>query len=136
MNYFREAILNKYRFPSSKGELTAEQLCDLPLQSKSGMDLDSVAKAVAAELSAATQGSFVTNAVQSPLKAALEAKLELVKEIIAIRQSENSAKLVALQRAQERDKLQGLLAKKQDQALESLSAEEIAARLKALEGAA
>ena len=45
-NLFLQATREKFRFESSKGDLSVEQLWDLPLTSRTGFDLDTVAKAV------------------------------------------------------------------------------------------
>ena len=44
-NLFELASIHKYRFPASIGELTLEQIYDLPLDgSKNGVDLDTIAR--------------------------------------------------------------------------------------------
>lgn len=130
-NMFEYATRAKLRFPSIKGELTVEQLWDLPLQAKTAFDLDNTARAVNAELKSVTEDSFVATK-PNPAKADLEIKLELVKHIISVRMAENEAARNALARKAEKEKLMGLLEKKQDAALESLSTEEIQKRLDAL----
>jgi hypothetical protein len=47
------AVRNKLRFSSSRGELTAEQLWDVPLRSKDGLDLNAVAQTANKALKAA-----------------------------------------------------------------------------------
>ena len=128
---FIQASKQKFRFPSTKGELTAEQLWDLPLQSKSGFDLDNVAKAVNAQLKAVTEESFVSSN-ERPEHSRLLAMLEVVKYVIADRLKAAEEMRSRLDKAQKREKLLSLLEKKQDAALESLSAEEIAAQIAAL----
>jgi hypothetical protein len=65
------------------GELTTEQLWDLPLTSgKNGPDLDTVAKTINAEIRAASEESFVGPSKTSK-RTPLETKLEVVKAIIA-----------------------------------------------------
>ena len=59
MNLFEIATRKKLRFPSLKGELSAEQLWDLPLSSRVGLDLDNIAKAVNKDLKAEEEDSFV-----------------------------------------------------------------------------
>ncbi len=130
-NIFETASRQAVRFVSNRGELTTEQLWDLPLQSKSGFDLDSVAKAVNMALKATTEESFVATA-RNPMKEGLELKLEIVKHIIAIRIQENADKQAAAGRAAEREKLLGILGEKQDEALKNLTPDEIQARLDAL----
>lgn len=80
---FFRATKGKFRFPSKVGELTTEQLWDLPLTStKAGADLDTVAKTINAEIRSASEESFV-GPTRNPKRAILEIKLEVVKAVIA-----------------------------------------------------
>lgn len=132
MSIFEQASRQKLRFPTNKGALTTEQLWDLPLQSKSQFDLDTVAKSVSGELRGATEESFVATTV-NPAKKELELKLEIVKHVIAVRIAENEAARNAAARKTEREKLLGILADKQDEELKNLTPEQIKERLTALE---
>jgi hypothetical protein len=131
MNIFERASIEKLRFPSCKGLLATEQLWDLPLSSKTGFDLDTVAKTVNAELKNAAEESFVAT-THNPAKALLELQLEVVKHIIAARLAANEQARLRSARAEERAKLTDILADKQDAALRSLTTEEIHVRLKEL----
>ena len=132
---FERASRNKFRFASLKGDLTAEQLWDLPLQAKSGFDLDTVAKTINNALKAAAEESFVTPTVTTGARE-LEAKLDLVKHVIATKQAENAERRRVSERASERQILIDLLDKKRTDALNDLSEEQIQARLAELESAA
>lgn len=131
MNLFEIATRKKYRFASLKGELSTEQLWDLPLTSKSGFDLDSIAKSINKELKAQAEESFVETST-NPRRGELEAKLEILKHIIGVKQAEIAAANKRAANAQERQKLESLLARKNDQELEGLSKEEIEKKLAAL----
>ena len=131
MNIFEQASQQKLRFPSVKGELTTEQLWDLPLQSKNQFDLDTVAKTVNNELKNVTEESFVATTT-SPVKTILELKFEIVKHVIAVRIATNAAARDQAARKAEKDKLIGILADKQDEALKGLTPEEIQTRIAAL----
>lgn len=128
MNIFEQATRQKIRFPSIKGELTTEQLWELPLTSRTGFDLDSVAREVNRDLKETAEESFVATRA-NPARAQLELKLELVKHVIAVKITEAESREQAAARAQERQRLQEILNKKQDAALEGLSVEEIQKRL-------
>ena len=130
MSMFEIAVREKYRFPSTKGELSVENLWDLPLQSKIGCDLDTVAKGLYHSLKAMAEESFVK--ATNPAKGELERKLEVVKHIIQVRLAENESKVNAARRQDEIRKLEELLSQKKDQALLSLTAQEIEAQLQAL----
>ena len=132
MNLFELATRQAFRFPSNKGPLTTEQLWDLPLQSRTNFDLDSVAKAVNAQLKAVTEESFVAT-TEKPGKALAERQLEIVKHIIATKIAENEHARTLAERRAKREKLLGLLEKKQDATLEGMSIEQIKAELAALD---
>jgi hypothetical protein len=125
---FEKATQEKFRYPSSKGLLTTEQLWDLPLTAKSGFSLDDVAKAVNAELKAIDTESFVATET-NPAKATLETKLEVVKHVIAIRLAEDQAAKAAAARKLEKEKLLAVLGRKQDAVLENLTEAELVARI-------
>ncbi len=131
MNIFETAARTKVRFESSKGLVTVEDLFDAPLTSKGGYDLDSIAKLASRNLKEAGEESFVATA-PNPARAALELKLEIVKSIIATKVSENAAKLDAAAKAQQKERLTGLLAEKQDEKLKGMTEEEIRAQIAAL----
>ena len=131
-NLFQLASRQKFRFQSIKGELTTEQLWELPLTARGGFNLDEVAKQVAAELKAAGEESFVQKN-SNPAKAKLEAKLEIVKHIIAAKLEEAERAVKASQNQEERQRLLAVLNRKQDAALEELTPEQIQARLAELE---
>lgn len=131
MNIFETATRNAYRFPSIKGALTAEDLWSLPLTSKAGFDLDSVAKAVNDDLQKASTTSFVSTETD-PRKGTLETQLEIVKHIIAVRLEENAAARNESARRAEKARLLEILAAKEDDALSGLSEEELRERINAL----
>lgn len=131
-NMFQLASRQKFRFQSIKGELTTEQLWELPLTARGGFNLDEVAKQVAAELKAAGEESFVQKN-SNPAKSKLEAKLEIVKYIIAVKLEDAEKAAKASQNQEERQRLLAVLNRKQDAALEELTPEQIQARLAELE---
>lgn len=126
------AARNKFRFPSNKGLLTFEQLWDLPLQSKTGFDLDSVAQTLDIEIQAAGRTSFVDKG-GNPAKTELEQKLQIVVGIIETKQAENAAARNAAARKAEREQLLEILHDKKKSELLGLSTADLEARIKALE---
>jgi hypothetical protein len=132
INLFLQATREKFRFQSSKGDLSVEQLWDLPLTSRTGFDLDTVAKAVNADLKGANEESFV-NTSNNPAVSRLQAKLELVKAIIEIKLAEADAAKKRSEKAAERQRLMEVLHSKKDQELQGLSVEEIEKRLAQLD---
>lgn len=126
-NLFKIAARRRTRFPSDRGDLTVEQLYQLPLTG-----LDNVARTINAELRSLTEDSFV-ELKPDPRKGQLQDALDLVKEVIADVQAdkakaENRAKKAALRRT-----LTDALARKQDEALSQASLEDIQAQLAALD---
>lgn len=138
MNIFELATRQKLRFASAKGDLTTEQLWDLPLLISSPtrdvkVDLDTLARSINHELKAQAEESFVSTKA-NPLKAQLELKLEIIKHIIADRLAAAEKAKKASDNRAERERLMDVLKRKQDQELENLSPEEIQKRLDALDG--
>lgn len=135
---FEMATRKKWRFPSARGELTVEQLWDLPLLAKTtqqqfaGFDLNGVARALNASAKALGEENFVATRA-NPEKAEAEAKLELVKAIIATKQDEAKKAEARAAKAEEKRRIMDILAQKDDETLRSSSAEELRKRLAALE---
>lgn len=129
---YKYAAQNALRFPSIKGELTVEQLFELPLTSKTGFDLDNIARGISVKLKALGEESFVTTE-PNPQRVPTGIALEIVKDVIGIKQAENAARLVRQHRAEERRKILDALATRQDQALSEASVDELEAKLKVLD---
>lgn len=126
---FEQASRKAFRYPSSKGALTTEQLWDLPLTARTGcVDLDTVAKTLNTELKTVAEESFVSTK-PAPVKALLVDKLDVVKHVIAVKLAEAAAASDAAARKAEREKLMGILADKTDDALKALTPEQIRARI-------
>lgn len=128
---FANATRQKIRFQSVRGELSVEQLWDLPLSSKTGFDLDTIAKAVNKELKTVSEDSFVAVKVNAQ-ETKLTLALDVLKHIIQVKLAEDAEAKQRVANAAERQRLIGILEKKQDQALEALTPEEIQKRLQAL----
>lgn len=132
MELFKRATLNKFKYPSARGFLTTEQLWDVPLRSpRDDFNLDAIAQGINKRLKEADEESFVT-ASKDPEKSLLEAKLEVVKEVIAYKLGQEEAKKMAAKNTAEKRKLLALMERKQEAELDNLSIEEIQKRLDAL----
>lgn len=127
-NIFEQASRDKLRFGSNRGELTVEQLWDLSLTSRQGFDLDTVAKEVSQSLKEQNEESFVVR-TSNPLKAQLQLKLDILKYVIEVKQTEADERRNVATRAAERQRLMDALAERKDQAIKELSVEELEARL-------
>lgn len=128
---FVTASRKKFRFASERGDLTVEQLWDLPLTSKNGFNLNAVAIAVNSELKGLAEESFVETS-SNPRRRELEQMLEIIKFIIAAKQDETKAASERLAKQAMRRKLQEAIEAKEDQALVGSSIEELKAQLAAL----
>lgn len=129
---FRKAIENKLRFPAAgRNVLSLEELYDLPLAGNNGTNLDTVANLINNELQAKRgKVSFVTTNTRNDRDVEeLEAKLELVKDVIQVKLDRNKEHQAKAAKASEKAILEGLLAQKQAQALANMSEEEIRKRL-------
>jgi hypothetical protein len=129
---FEKAARTKLRFPSTRGELSAEQLWDLPLTSRSGFDLDTIAREINQNLKASTEDSFVTVRV-NPMKDRFELSLDILKHIIQVKLDEIAEAARISARRAEKSRLVEILDQKKDQALLNLTPEEIQQRIAALE---
>jgi hypothetical protein len=131
MNLFEYAARHKLRFSSVKGDLTAEQLFDLPLRSRDDFNLDAVARAANRALKAVSEESFVDTA-KTEKHTRLEATFALVKFVIEAKIAEEAAAEQRKQNKAEKEKLLQILAEKQDGKLSALSESELKKRIAAL----
>lgn len=132
-NLYKYAAQNALHFPSIKGELLVEQLFSLPLTSRNGFDLDSVAKAVNAELKTNGEESFVATSA-NPKQKTLEAMLEIVKDVISTKQAENAAVVARQKRTEERARLLDIITNKENEALSAASLDDLKKKLAELDG--
>lgn len=126
------AAQNKYRFPSTRGQLTVEDLFDLPLRKTNGaLDLDSVARSVNRELKQQAEESFVETS-SNPAKAVLENKLEIIKAVIEIKKAEADLIAKASERNERRAKILRQIEAAEDREMSVKTKEELLAELAAL----
>ena len=128
------ALEQKWRFPSKRGPLTIEDLFDLPLTKNNGLNLDTVAIEINKQFQE-KQGStsFVESTTEKSAEIKkLETMLEIVKTIIKQRQDEHEYKLNKAALDSKRKELQRLIDQKQNEAMASLSVDELQQQLDAL----
>ena len=131
INLFEYATRNKLRFPSARGELTTEQLWDVPLRSKDEFNLNSIAKAASKAWKDAAEENFVeTTKTSEHLR--LELTLEIVKYVIGVKLAEEEAAKNRAAKKAEKEKLLQILAEKQTGQLSELSEKELEKRIRAL----
>jgi len=131
MDIFEQAARRKLRFASSVGDLTAEQLWDLPLTHKSRPSLDTIAIATAKELRDLGEFSFV-DVKPDPRKDAISLQLEILRRVIEVKMAEAAAALEAARRAERKQKILAALEKVEGSELASKSKEELLAELNGL----
>lgn len=105
-NIFEYASRNKLRFASTKGELTVEQLWDVPLRSTDGFNLNAVAKTVNEAVKAVNEENFVET-TRTKAHTRLETAFEVVKHVIDVKLADEDA---AKRRAENKSKKETLLA--------------------------
>ena len=127
-NIFEFATRNKLRFASSRGELSVENLWEVPLRAKDDFNLNSIAQTVNRGLKASAEESFVET-TRSPEQDRREISLEIVKYIIEVKKTEEEALCKRLNAKREKEKLLTILAEKQDGALSALSVDELQKRI-------
>lgn len=129
---FEQAARKKLRISSPQGSLTAEDLWDLTLTSTrpNVANLNNIAKGISRQLKAESEEDFVNP--KSDANEGLQLALDIVKHVIEVKQTENEATRVAADRKEKKAKLLELIARKQDQALEGNSLEELQAMVAGL----
>jgi hypothetical protein len=133
MNIFERASRAKLRFSSSVGELTTENLWDLPLTAKGDRpNLDTLARAVHSELKDLDEVSFV-NVKPDPRKSDLELRLEILKHVIEAKMTAKAAAEKAAENAERKRKLLAALDAKQEQELVGMSKDQIEAEIAKLD---
>jgi hypothetical protein len=120
---FEIATREKYRFPSLKGKLTVEDLWDLPLTSRNGVNLDAIAQEINTRVKESANESFVIKATKPNQR--LKNKLEILKHIIEYRLNEKDQVEKNYLKKQQKEKIMGLIEEKKDQDLKNASIEDL-----------
>lgn len=118
-NLFLYAARKKLRWPTTRGELSVEQLFDMPLRPKpgdGGFNLDAVAKAAKRALADISEESFVETK-RTPAHAQAEARLEIAKTVIALRLEEEKRAEQRAANKLEASRIAEILAEKKDEKL-------------------
>lgn len=114
---FEEASRRKFRYPY-KGMITTEDLWDL-----SANQLDVVYKALNKDVLVAQESSLMANI--SDVDAELLMKIDIVKHIFYIKESEAEARKNAAANAVKKQRILDILARKQENALENMSEDDL-----------
>ena len=115
-NLFEIATREKYRFPY-KGQISVEDLWDL-----SPTALDGIYKTLNKAIKAQDEESLMTEREADPTTANM---VEIVKHIFTVKRDEQKARKAAIENAEKRRHIMDILARKQDEALNNKSEEEL-----------
>jgi hypothetical protein len=131
---FEKASRKGLRFASPVGDLTTEQLWDLPLASTNPQkaNLDALARGVSRELKGLEEESFVT-LKPDPRKAELELRLAILKRVIEVKLELKARSEKAAENAERKRKLLAALASKEEADLAGMTKEEIEAEIAKLD---
>lgn len=123
-NLFLTASRSKFRFNTTSGTITAEDLWDLPLSDARKANLDDIAKDLNKQLKEANQEqSFVRPAAARTNE--IQAKFDLVLFVIKTKMDEREAAKALADKQATKQKIMALIDKKKDQALEGKSMDEL-----------
>lgn len=127
---FEKAIRSKVRFNTAQGVLSVEELWDLPLTGKNS--LDSVAVSLYKTLQESNNGQTSFVRPEKTDNGLLQLKFDIAKHILDVRVKERDTAKLEKDRAEQKQKLLGILARKQDAELEGKTTEELSAMIQAL----
>jgi hypothetical protein len=128
---FEKAARLKLRFNTPIGELSTEDLWELPLTGRPGKaNLDDLARALHQQIEQAPTVSFVTKT--QPVSAIPQLKFDIVLHIINTKLSEQETAQKAKDTRERKQKIMALIEQKQDEKLAGASIEELQALVDAL----
>jgi hypothetical protein len=122
MSKFEKASRMKLSFVTDKGVIVTEDLWDLPLSK-----LNKLAVSLNKEVKASSEENFLEET--SVEDATTKLRFDIVLSILETKKAERDARAEASSRKAEREKIMGILAKKQDDALETMTEAELQKKL-------
>jgi hypothetical protein len=131
-NMFERATRFKIRFSTPRGDLSVEQLWDVPLRSRDKFNLDEIAKECNRSVKAVTEESFVAPA-RTPAHDKAELALEIVKHVIGVKLAEEEASKRRAANRGEKERLLEILEQKRAGKLAELSEEDLKKRIESLD---
>ena len=121
---FEVAVRNKFRFPF-KGVISVEDLWDLSVQ-----QLDGIFKTLKSQEQKAQEESLLDT--RTPEDEALKTKIDIIRYIVNVKLDEAKQAEHAKENRDQKQKILGILAEKQDADLRSKTPEELQAMLNQL----
>ena len=131
MGIYEKATRMKLRFPSVVGNLSVEDLWDLPLVNSKGVCLDDIAKAVNKELKQQQEESFVIKK-ENKMRKELQLKLDILKHIIKIKLDEEKAREEESLKRAEKEKILKIIQMKEEKELMEMDLDELKSMVKDL----
>ena len=127
-NIFEQITRKGLTFSTVKGNISVQELWQLPLKGRNGFDLDTVSRDLLSKVKASSEESLVetVNNVDSDD----ELRLEVLKVVVNTLKTEQEARVNAEQARSHNEKIDQLIARKQEQELEGKSVEELLAMKK------
>ena len=121
---FEIAVRNKFRFPF-KGAISVEDLWDLSVQ-----QLDGIFKTLKSQEQKAQEESLLET--RTPEDEILKIKIEIIRHIVTVKLDEANQAERAKEMRDQKQKILGILAEKQDEELRNKTPEELRAMLEQL----
>lgn len=131
MNIFERAARMSLRFDSPVGFLTVEDLFSLPLESKTKVNLNSIAIEVHKKLKESADVSFVHPTVANTTD---ELRLEILKHIIESKIADKDRAVKAAETRSKLAELDNAIAQKKQAMLQDASLEDLEKQREALKG--
>lgn len=123
VNVFEVASRQKLRFDTPRGQVTVEDLWDLPLTSTVGKpNLDAIAVELHQKMNQ-TSLSFVSSRTKDQTEASV--KFAIVKHVIDVKMAEAAEAANARERAEKRNLILGEINRRQEQELLSMPLDEL-----------
>ena len=122
LNIFERASIASLRFSSGRGQITTEDLWNLDLE-----DLDKIARRVNKELKDSGEESFIEERPKTDVTNQL--RLDILKHVIKSKQTAAAAATTRATNRARREQLEEILLRKEVEALDAKSVDEIKAEL-------
>ncbi len=132
MSIFQQASRAKLRFATQLGQLSTEDLWDLPLTSAKGVSLKSIATDLQLQVSAQPLKELDFFDVAETTDSTLQLRFDIVKHIVITRVAESRDRTAEAVKDTKRAQLQALINDKLQDEMKSKSIDELQAELASL----
>lgn len=130
---FERASRLKLRFDTPKGQISVEDLWDLPLTSNTGRaNLDTIAGDLYRKIKQTPDVVSFVNPSSPPADADLKLRFDIVKHVIDTRLGENTKRAEAQSISEKKQKILGIIEAKENEALSAASIDDLRKQLASL----